>query len=64
VADHFGSDPRDPNRREWREMKAGFREVRDDLKAAIHEKLDSSHEEKMRVLEILRRAASDIRGKR
>jgi DNA-binding PadR family transcriptional regulator len=64
VADHFGSDPRDRNRREWREMKAEFREVRDDLKAAIHEKLDSSHEEKMRVLEILRRAASDIRGKR
>jgi hypothetical protein len=44
-------------------MKAEFREVRDDLKAAIHEKLDSSHEEKMRVLEILRRAASEIRGK-
>jgi DNA-binding PadR family transcriptional regulator len=64
VADHFGRDPRDRNRLEWREMKAEFREVRDDLKAAIHEKLDSSHEEKMRVLEILRRAASDIRGNR
>jgi DNA-binding PadR family transcriptional regulator len=64
VADHFGRDPRDRNRLEWREMKAEFREVRDDLKAAIHEKLDSSHEEKMRVLEILRRASSDIRGKR
>src|ERR1700722_13878579 len=63
VADHFGRDPRDRNRLEWREMKAEFREVRDDLKAAIHEKLDSSHEEKMRVLGILRRAASDIRGK-
>ena len=63
VADHFGHDPRDRNRHEWREMKAEFREVRDDLKAAIHEKLDSSQQEKMRVLEILRRAASDIRGK-
>jgi DNA-binding PadR family transcriptional regulator len=62
VADHFGHDPRDRNHREWREMKAEFREVRDDLKAAIHEKLDSSHEEKMRVLEIPRCAASDIRG--
>jgi DNA-binding PadR family transcriptional regulator len=63
VADHFGRDPQDRNRREGRELQAEFREVRDDLKAAIHEKLDSSHEEKMRVLEILRRAASDIRGK-
>ena len=63
MADHFGRDPRDRNRLEWREMKAEFREVRDDLKAAIHEKLDSSHEEKMRVLEILRRASNDIRGK-
>jgi DNA-binding PadR family transcriptional regulator len=64
VADHFGHDPRDRNRREWREMKAEFRQVRDDLKAAIHEKLDASHEEKMRVLGILRRAARDIRGKK
>jgi DNA-binding PadR family transcriptional regulator len=63
VADHFGRDPRDRNRREWREMKAEFRELRDDLKAAIHEKLDSSLEEKVRILDILRRAVSDIRGK-
>jgi DNA-binding PadR family transcriptional regulator len=63
VADQFGHDPRDRNRREWREMKAEFRDVRDDLKAAIHEKLDSSLEEKMRILGILRRAISDIRGK-
>ncbi len=62
VADHFGQDPRDRNRREWREMKAEYRDVRDDLKAAIHEKLDSSLEEKMRILGILRRAISDIRG--
>lgn len=63
VADHFAHDPRDRNRREWREMKAEFREVRDDLKAAIHEKLDSSLQEKMRILGILRRAVGDIRGK-
>jgi DNA-binding PadR family transcriptional regulator len=62
VADHFGRDPRD-NRREWREIKAEFRDVRDDLKAAIHEKLDSSLQEKTRILEILRRAVNDIRGK-
>jgi DNA-binding PadR family transcriptional regulator len=63
VADHFARDPRD-NRREWREMKAEFREVRDDLKAAIHDKLDSPLEEKIRILGILRRAVDDIRGKR
>jgi DNA-binding PadR family transcriptional regulator len=63
VADHFAHDPRDRNRREWREMKAEFREVRDDLKAAIYDKLDSSLQEKMRILGILRRAVDDIRGK-
>jgi DNA-binding PadR family transcriptional regulator len=62
VADHFARDPHDQNRREWREMKAEFREVRDDLKTAIHEKLDSTLQEKVRILEILRRAVSDIRG--
>jgi DNA-binding PadR family transcriptional regulator len=63
VADHFARDPRDRDRREWREMKAEFREVRDDLKAAIHEKLDSTLQEKTRILGILRRAVKDIRGK-
>src|ERR1700728_523106 len=63
VADHFGRDPRDQNRREWREMKAQFRELRDDLKAAIFEKLDSSLQEKTRILGILRRAINEIRGK-
>jgi DNA-binding PadR family transcriptional regulator len=61
VADHFARDPRE-DRREWREMKAEFREVRDDLKAAIHEKLDSSLQEKMRILGVLRAAVDDIRG--
>jgi DNA-binding PadR family transcriptional regulator len=63
VADHFAHGPRDPYRREWREMKTQFREVRDDLKAAIHEKLDASLEEKIRILAILRRAVNDIQGK-
>ena len=63
VADQFARDPQDRNRREWREMKAEFREVRDDLKAAIHEKLDSSLQEKVRILRILRSAVNDIRGK-
>lgn len=63
VADHFGRDPRDRNHRECPEMMAEFREVRDDLKAAIREKLDAPHQEKMRILEILRHATSAIRSK-
>jgi DNA-binding PadR family transcriptional regulator len=63
VADHFASSPRDRNRGEWQEMKAEFRAVRDDLKAAIHEKLDASMQEKKRILEILRHAIDEIRGK-
>jgi hypothetical protein len=33
------------------------------MKAAIYEKLNSSMEEKRRVLDILRRAVDEIRGK-
>lgn len=62
VADHFGSDPRGQARSEWREMKTEFRALRDELKAAIWEKLDSSLEEKKRILAILRRAIDDIRS--
>jgi len=63
VADHFASDPRGRDRADWQEMKAEFRAVRDDLKSAIHEKLDSSLREKQRILGILRRAIEDIRRK-
>jgi hypothetical protein len=37
--------------------------VRDELKAALYEKIDSSLEEKQRILDILRRAIAEIRGK-
>jgi DNA-binding PadR family transcriptional regulator len=63
VADHFGSDPRGRAREEWREMKAEFRALRDELKSAIWEKLDSTLEEKKRILSILRRTVDEIRGK-
>jgi hypothetical protein len=44
-------------------MKAEFRGLRDELKAAIYQKLNASMEEKRRVLEILRRTIDEIRGK-
>lgn len=62
VADHFGGGPRG-TREEWRNMKAEFRALRDELKAAIYEKIDAPLEEKRRVLDILRRTVEAIRGK-
>jgi DNA-binding PadR family transcriptional regulator len=63
VADHFGSDRRGQARSEWGDVKAEFRGLRDELKAAIHEKIDSSLEEKKRIMQVLRRAVDEIRGK-
>jgi DNA-binding PadR family transcriptional regulator len=63
VADHFGGGPNDSARVEWRQIKAEFLGLRDELKAAIYEKLNSSMEEKKRVLQILRRTIDEIRGK-
>jgi DNA-binding PadR family transcriptional regulator len=63
VVDHFGSGSGDGDPDDWRRMKAEFRGLRDELKSAIREKLNSSMEEKRRVLEILRRAVEAIRGK-
>ena len=60
VADHFGSGAAHGD---WQHMKAEFRGLRDELKAAIYEKLNSSMEEKRRVLDILRRTINEIRGK-
>lgn len=62
VADHFAGDPGADEKGEWRRMKAEFRDLRDEMKAAIYEKLDSTFAEKRRVLEILRRAIAEIRG--
>jgi DNA-binding PadR family transcriptional regulator len=63
VADHFGSGPFGGGKAEWHHMKAEFRGLRDELKAAIYEKLNSSIEEKQRILDIMRRAIDEIRGK-
>jgi DNA-binding PadR family transcriptional regulator len=63
VADHFGRGSSAGTKSDWQQMKAEFRAVRDEMKAAIYEKIDSSMEDKKRVLDILRRAVDDIRGK-
>jgi DNA-binding PadR family transcriptional regulator len=63
VVDHFGSGSSNAGKGDWQKMKAEFRGLRDELKAAIYEKLNSSMEEKRRVLDILRRAIEEIRGK-
>ena len=63
VADHFGRGTSSSVRGEWQQMKAEFLGLRDELKAAIYEKLNSSLEEKKRVLQILRRTIDEIRGK-
>ena len=63
VADHFGSGAGGTPKAEWQQMKAEFRGLREELKAAIREKLNSSMEEKRRILDILRHAIDAIRNK-
>ena len=57
------SDSRHGIKTEWREARREFRELRNDLKAALCEKFDAPPEERKRVLAILRRAINEIRGK-
>lgn len=63
VAEHFGSDAAGETHGEWQQMKAEFVELRAELKAAFHEKLGASWDEKKRVLRILRRAIDEIRDR-
>ncbi|HEX4002718.1 MAG TPA: PadR family transcriptional regulator [Candidatus Acidoferrales bacterium] len=48
---------------EWRQARVEFRKVREDLKAALYDKLDASAEERERIIGVLRRAIDEIRGK-
>jgi DNA-binding PadR family transcriptional regulator len=56
-------DPRARAKGEWRKMKMEFHELKMELKAALFEKIDASADEKKRVLEILKKAIAEIRGK-
>jgi DNA-binding PadR family transcriptional regulator len=62
-AEDFGSDPGRHIKGEWRKAKMEFRQLRDELKATLYEKLDASDDEKKRAIAILRRAIDEIRGK-
>jgi DNA-binding PadR family transcriptional regulator len=59
----FEGDPRRGIRADWHQAKKEFRELRNDLKAALEEKRDASGEERKRVFAILRRAIDEIRSK-
>src|SRR5579859_161514 len=60
-ADHFGMGAGASMHDEWQQVKAEFMGLRAELKAAIYEKINSSLEEKRRVLQILRRTIDEIR---
>lgn len=48
---------------DWRQAKREFRELRNDLKAALYEKFEAAPEERKRVFAILRHAIEEIRSK-
>jgi DNA-binding PadR family transcriptional regulator len=57
------ADPRTKQKGDWRKLKMEFRQLKDELKEALFEKISASDEEKKRVLDVLRRALAEIRGK-
>ena len=61
--DDLGTTPRGGIKSEWRQVKMEVRELRNELKAALLEKLDASPEERQRVFAIVRRAIEEIRSK-
>jgi DNA-binding PadR family transcriptional regulator len=61
--DRWAGPPREQEKREWRELKAEFHELRRELKSALFEKLSAPLEEKKRVLGILKNAIGEIRRK-
>jgi DNA-binding PadR family transcriptional regulator len=63
AGEEWGGSARDQEKVEWRQVKMQFHELKHEFKAALLEKLHASLEEKRRVLDILRRAIAEIRGK-
>jgi DNA-binding PadR family transcriptional regulator len=59
--ERWAGSPRDQQRKEWREMREDFHDLRRELKAALFEKRSAPMEEKKRVLEVLRKAIAEIR---
>jgi DNA-binding PadR family transcriptional regulator len=56
-------DIRGGTKSEWHQARGEFRRLRQELKAALYEKIGASTEERQRVIAILRRAVDEIRGK-
>jgi DNA-binding PadR family transcriptional regulator len=59
--DRGGRDDRHERRSEWRRTRMEFHQIRDDLRAALREKIGATMEEKDRIFAILRRAIDEIR---
>jgi DNA-binding PadR family transcriptional regulator len=62
AGEEWGGSPHDQEKKEWRQLKAEFHELKHQFKAALFEKLHASMEEKQRVLAILRRTIEEIRA--
>ena len=63
-AEDFASEAGRQIKGEWQKAKAEFIAVRDEVRAALYEKLDASEEERKRVIAILKRAIDEIRAKK
>jgi DNA-binding PadR family transcriptional regulator len=62
-AEDAEAGPRGGIKREWREAKMEFRELRSELKSILYEKIDAQPEERKRIAAILRKAIEEIRSK-
>jgi DNA-binding PadR family transcriptional regulator len=63
AAEDAEEDIRGGIKSEWRQTKMEFRELRNELKSLLNEKIDAPPEERKRILSILRRALEEIRRK-
>jgi DNA-binding PadR family transcriptional regulator len=63
AGEDWGGPAEGQDKQEWRQVKAQFHELKHEFKQVLFEKLHASIEEKRRVLDILRRAMAEIRGK-
>jgi DNA-binding PadR family transcriptional regulator len=60
--ERWGGGSGEQTKKEWRQMKMEFHDLKHELKAAIFEKIHASMDEKKRVLAVLKRAISEIRN--
>ena len=63
AGEEWGGTGGDQEKQEWRQVRAQFHELKHEFKLALFEKLHASIEEKRRVLDIIRNAIAQIRGR-